>query len=116
MIKKSLPKKIGPKKKESDATKIKKKQTSYMIRKADLEGLPAIDKKIKALEHGQEILKYYEFTDMARENEVIWELLPSGSMSLLSSKNGKHLVFLCDKKTPNQYKIFKLNQLLGKFD
>lgn len=116
MITKSLPKKIGPKKKKSDATKIKKKQISYMIRKADLEKLPEIDKRIKRAEYTEELMKHFEFTEKARDNNVTWEQTSPNTMTLFYPKTGKSVVFICDNKTPNQYKIFKLKQLLGEFD
>lgn len=116
MIKKSLPKKIGRKKKESDTTKIKKRQQSYMIRKADLEKLPEIDRKIKDMQATEEWMIRVDFVEKAKENNVVWEQSEAGTMSLLSEKTGKHIVFFCDKHTPSKYKMFKLKQLLGEFD
>lgn len=120
MIKKSLPKTIGPKKKEIDRTteprKERKKKTSYMIRKSDLKTLAEIDQEIKSLKSSEEAILYFDFTNKARDNNITWKQLTSGSMSLFNPKTGKSSVFLCDAKTPNRYKMFKLKQLLGEFN
>lgn len=111
-----MPKRIGRPKRKTDALKIKKKQPSYMIRKADLEKLPAIDKRIQDIENTEELMKHFEFAEKAKENNVEWKELPSGTMSLFHPESGKSCTFICDNNTPNQYKIFKLKQLLGEFD